>query len=142
MKELIIKQNVLGQEVQVNISLEKDNIIQKEDKYRSRFDDNIFDFLTNNFHSIISRVPDIKFSKSTGGTLFCYTDSSQPREFSFIFDDFLYYFHFGINEEGQIVTHYIDYKTKNLKSIFNTFLEYLDNYSDKDYYTIYKYILE
>lgn len=141
-KYLEITQIMLGQEVIIKISLEQDNIIQKEDKYYEPIPEETFYFLRTNFYSIISRVPDIKFSKSTGGTLFCYAYDSQPHEFSFIFDKFLYYFHFGINEKGQIVIDYSDYKTKNLKSIFDTFLGYLDNCSDKDYYSYYSRKLE
>ena len=144
-KYLEIKQTVLGQEVTINISLDKDNIMQKEDKYYEPIPEEAFYFLRTNFYSIISRVPtgtNLKYTKSSGGSIFCYCDNSQPHEFSFIFDNFLYYFYFGINEKGQIVTHYNDYKTKNLKSIFDTFLGYLDNYSDNDYYSYYSQKLE
>ena len=54
---LEIKQIVLGQEVIINISLEQDNIIQKEDKYYEPIPEETFYFLRTNFYSIISRVP-------------------------------------------------------------------------------------
>ena len=137
---LEIKQIVLGQEVTINISLEQDNIIQKEDKYYEPIPEEAFKFLRTNFYSIISRVPkgtNLKYTKSSGGSIFCYCDNSQPHQFSFIFDEFLYFFYFGINETGQIVIHNEDYKSKNLKEVFNNLLSYLDNCSDKDYYPYY-----
>ena len=144
-KYLEIKQTVLGQEVIINISLDKDNIIQKEDKYYEPIPEEAFYFLRTNFYSIISRVPtgtNLKYTKSSGGPIFCYCDNAQPHQFSFIFGEFLYYFHFGINEKGQIVIDHSYYKTRNLKSIFDTFLGYLDNCSDKDYYSYYSQKLE
>ena len=142
---LEIKQIVLGQEVIINISLEQDNIIQKEDKYYDLIPEEAFNFLRTNFYSIISRVPtgtNLKYTKSSGGSIFCYCDNPQPHQFSFIFDEFLYFFYFGINEKGHIVIHNEDYKTKNLKITFDNLLSYLANYSDKDYYSYYSQKLE
>lgn len=144
-KYLEIKQTVLGQEVIINISLDKDNIIQKEDKYYEPIPEEAFYFLRTNFYSIISRVPtgtNLKYTKSSGGPIFCYCDNAQPQQFSFIFGEFLYYFYFGINEKGEIVIHNEDYKTKNLKITFDNLLSYLANYSDKDYYSYYSQKLE
>ena len=142
---LEIKQTVLGQEVIINISLEQDNIIQKEDKYYEPIPEEAFNFLRTNFYSIISRIPkgtNLKYTKSSGGSIFCYCDNPQPHQFSFIFDEFLYFFYFGINEKGHIVIHNEDYKTKNLKITFDNLLSYLANYSDKDYYSYYSQKLE
>ena len=144
-KHLEIKQIVLGQEVTINISLEQDNIIQKEDKYNVSIPEEAFKFLRTNFYSIISRIPNtenLKYTKSSGSTIFCYCDNSQPYQFSFIFDEFLYYFYFGINDSGQIEIHSEDYRAKNLKITFDNLLSYLANYSDKDYYSYYSKKLE
>ena len=144
-KHLEIKQIVLGQEVTINISLEQDNIIQKEDQCYDPIPEGAFNFLRTNFYSIIYRIPkgtNLKYTKSSGGSIFCYCDNSQPHQFSFIFDEFLYYFHFGINEKGHIVIHNEDYKCKNLKITFDNLLSYLANYSDKDYYSYYSQKLE
>lgn len=142
MKELIIKQNVLGQEVQVNISLEKNNFEQTFSSYEEDFSESEFEFLTTNFLNIISGVNDLRYSKSSGGTLFCYADDSQPQQFKFIFDEILYCFHFGLSEEGRILISKEGYNTRNLKSIFDNFFKQLDNYSDKDYYSYYSQKLD
>ena len=116
---LEIKQIVLGQEVIINISLEQDNIIQKEDKYNEPIPEETFNFLRTNFYSIISRIPkgtNLKYTKSSGGSIFCYCGNSQPHQFSFIYDEFLYYFYFSINDSGQIVIHNEDHKSKKFKT--------------------------
>ena len=46
-KHLEIKQIVLGQEVTINICLEQDNIIQKEDKYNVSIPELAFNFFKN-----------------------------------------------------------------------------------------------
>lgn len=144
-KNLEIKQIVLGQEVNIKISLEQDNIIQKEDKYYTPLPELAFNFLRTNFYNILSREQNkqtFKYTKSSGGSIFCYCDNSQPHQFSFIFNEFLYFFHFGINDSGQIIIHNEDYKCKNLKITFDNLLSYLANYSDKDYYSYYSQKLE
>lgn len=144
-KNLEIKQIILGQEVNIKISLEQDNIIQKEDKYYTPLPESAFNFLRTNFYNILSREQNkqnFKYTKSSGGSVFCYCNNSQPHQFSFIFDELLHYFHFGINNSGQIVIHNEDHKTKNLKIIFDNLLSYLANYSDKDYYSYYSQKLE
>lgn len=143
-KYLEIKQIILGQEVNIKISLEQENIIQKEDKHHTSLSELAFNFLRTNFYNILSREQkqNFKYIKSSGGSIFCYCANSLPHQFSFIFDEFLYYFHFGINDSGQIIIHNEDYKCKNLKITFDNLLSYLDNYSDKDYYSYYSQKLE
>lgn len=141
-KYLEIEQTVLGQKVTINISLDKDNIIQKEDKYYEPLIEEAFNFLISNFYNIISKATNLKYTTASGGSIFCYCDNSQPHQFSFIFDEILYYFYFGITETGQIVIHNEDHKSKNLKITFDNLLSYLDNYSDKDYYSYYSQKLE
>lgn len=141
-KELIIKQNVLGQEVLVNISLEKNNFEQSFSSYEENFSESEFQFLTSNFLNIVSGVNNLRYSKSTGGTLFCYGDGSQPHQFKFIFDEVLYCFYFGVSEAGRIIITKDGHNTRNLKSIFDNFLKQLHNYSDKDYYSYYSQKLD
>jgi hypothetical protein len=142
MKNLKIKQTVFGQEVEFEISLDEDNFKQPFSAHAVLFSEDAFNYIRTNFYNIISRVANLRYSKSSDGIFYCYADNSQPQQFPFIYNEILYCFHFGINKEGRIIIHYEEYKTHNLKVAFDKFLEQLDNYSDLNYYSYYAQKLE
>lgn len=135
MKELTIKQNVLGQEVLINISLDKNNFINVNEKFNNQFKDSVFEFITENFYSIIS-TEEITYSKNQIGEVLCYglTGGSAHR-FYFIYDGMRYCFHFGISKSGEILIYNESHVYSNIVSRFESLLEDLKCCSDKDYYS-------
>lgn len=142
MKELIIKQNVLGQEVQINISLDKNNFINVNEKFKTPFSDNAFKFITENFYTIIS-TEEIVYNKNQLGEVLCYglTGGSAHR-FYFIYDGMRYCFHFGISKNGEILIYNESHVYSNIVSRFETLLDDLKCCSDKDYYSYFIQRLE
>lgn len=133
-KELKIKQTVLGQEVQISISLDKNNFINVEKSHQEKFKDNVFQFIIENFYIITSDAI-MRFALSTGGDVFCYgPEDRSPHKFYFIFDGYKYGFTFGISNKGNILINYESYKSVNLEAKFDDLIQNLNFYSDKNYY--------
>ena len=133
-KELKITQTVLGQDVQISISLDKNNFINVEKFHQEKFKDNVFQFIIENFYSITSDVT-MRFTLSAGGDVFCYgPEGVSPHKFYFIFDGHKYCFTFCISNKGNILINYENHKTVNLESKFNELIQNLKFYSDKNYY--------